>query len=110
MDFMAHPEEALHWGSQVFPSKSEFEAMVRSYLVNNMGIKLTKDANLMESLWFPDQSADQTHPGKPFFYSLFSLSGNDVNLESQKEKFSDFSFTKKAVKNYEKWGKIRRNR
>ena len=85
MDFMAHPEEALHWGSQVFPSKSEFEAMVRSYLVNNMGIKLTKDANLMESLWFPDQSADQTHPGKPFFYSLVSLSGNDVNLESQKE-------------------------
>ena len=84
MDFMAHPEEALHWGSQVFPSKSEFEAMVRSYLVNNMGIKLTKDANLMESLWFPDQSADQTHPGKPFFYSLVSLSGNDVNLESQK--------------------------
>ena len=45
MDFMAHPEEALHWGSEVFPSKSDFEAMVRSYLVNNMGIKLTKDAN-----------------------------------------------------------------
>ena len=68
MDFMAHPEEALHWGSEVFPSKSDFEAMVRSYLVNNMGIKLTKDANLMESLWFPDQSADQTHPGKPLFF------------------------------------------
>ena len=71
MDFMAHPEEALHWGSAVFPSKSDFEAMVRSYLVNNMGIKLPDDTNLMESLWFPDKLVDQTHPGKlPLGFTL----------------------------------------
>lgn len=57
MDYMAHPEEALHWGSQVFPSKSDFDMMVRSYLEHNMGIKLHKDADIMETLWFPDKTA-----------------------------------------------------
>ena len=31
-DFMAHPEEALHWGSEVFPSENDFQMMAKSYL------------------------------------------------------------------------------
>jgi len=52
MDFMSHPEEALHWGSEVFPSENDFQMMVQSYLSNNMGIQLPKNANLMDTLWF----------------------------------------------------------
>ena len=29
MDFMSHPEEALHWGSEVFPSESDFQMMAQ---------------------------------------------------------------------------------
>ena len=55
-DFMAHPEEALHWGSEVFPSESDFQLMVKSYLKNNMGIKLPEDnTDLMKTLWFKGQ-------------------------------------------------------
>ena len=63
MDFMAHPEEALHWGSQVFPSEQDFLMMAKSYLINNMGIKLPQDTNIMETLWFVNGEA-KPHPGK----------------------------------------------
>lgn len=61
MDFMAHPEEALHWGSQVFPSEQDFLMMAKSYLINNMGIKLPQDTNIMETLWFVNGEA-KPHP------------------------------------------------
>ena len=70
MDFLAHPEEALHWGSEVFPSEADFQLMVKSYLLNNMGIKLPDETNLMKALWFDDQNPG-THPGSNIY--LFKL-------------------------------------
>ena len=66
MDFMAHPEEALHWGSEVFPSESDFQIMAKSYLSNNMGLHLQSANNLMETLWFSseDDAKLPYHPGK----------------------------------------------
>ena len=29
IDFMEHPEEALHWSNQVFPSTNDFQMMVK---------------------------------------------------------------------------------
>ena len=59
---MAHPEEALHWSNHVFPSPSDFQIMVNSYLKNNMGLHLPENTNLMEKLWFTQYSMS-SHPG-----------------------------------------------
>ena len=39
-DFMAHPEEALHWGSEVFPSEKDFQMMAKSYLRSGFFYKI----------------------------------------------------------------------
>ena len=39
-DFMAHPEEALHWGSEVFPSENDFQIMAKSYLRSGFFYKI----------------------------------------------------------------------
>ena len=39
-DFMAHPEEALHWGSEVFPSENDFQMMAKSYLRSGFFYKI----------------------------------------------------------------------
>ena len=39
-DFMAHPEEALHWGSEVFPSENDFQMMAKSYLRSRFFYKI----------------------------------------------------------------------
>ena len=67
---MAHPEEALHWGSEVFPSESDFQMMVLSYLSNNMGVKLAKDTNLMDTLWFKTDPLSKNHLLHPGLFSL----------------------------------------
>lgn len=60
-DFLAHPEELLHWQdhnrNEVFPSKSDFEAMTRAYLWNNMGLKLEENIDVMDQLWPPASSS-----------------------------------------------------
>lgn len=66
MDFMAHPEEALHWSSQVFPAENDFYTMATSYVLNNMGIKLPIDDKLMETLWFTTNIRNPSHPGETF--------------------------------------------
>jgi len=63
MDFMEHPEEALHWSNQVFPSTNDFQMMVKSYLQHNMGLHLPENTNLMEKLWFTKElSSNALHP------------------------------------------------
>jgi len=57
LDFMSHPEEALHWSNHVFPSPNDFQLMVLSYLRNNMGLNLPENTNLMEKLWFTEDLA-----------------------------------------------------
>ena len=41
-DFMAHPEEALHWGSEVFPSEKDFQMMAKSYLRSGFSYKIDR--------------------------------------------------------------------
>ena len=86
-DFMAHPEEALHWGSQVFPSEQDFQLMTRSYLINNMGTNLLKDENLMDLLWFPPNGPTNfvNHPGtylKDFVENEFTHLEKSMSLLS----------------------------
>ena len=65
LDFMSHPEEALHWSNHVFPSPNDFQLMVLSYLRNNMGLNLPENTNLMEKLWFTEDLAiKDVHIGK----------------------------------------------
>ncbi len=71
LDFLSDENENLFWtdvqGKHIFPSATDFESMVRSYLDNNMGIKLAKDDDLLKILWFESTSPfvqDETSTSK----------------------------------------------